>query len=257
VAAIARGGPRAINARLTGRDRVDILGCGVDLVDAAGALECIMGFVRDGRSAQVVTLGAEMAIRAVREPAYRDAVNGADLVVADSVGVVWASSVLGRPLRERVAGIELVERLCDAADFPFYFLGAAEGVAEAAASQLSSRHPRLRVVGARHGYFDDNESPPIAEAIRASGARAVLVALGVPRQEFWIRENLARLGKVTCIGVGGAFDVWAGKVARAPDTWRRAGLEWLYRLGREPRRIGRQLALPEFALRVLLQRLGF
>ena len=255
MAAFACGGSRAISARLIGRDRVDILGCGVDLVDAASALECIMGFVRDGRSAHVVTFGAEMAIRAAREPAYRQVVNGADLVVADSVGVVWASRILGRPLHERVAGIELVERLCDVADFPMFLLGAAQGVAESAAAQLSAAHPRLRIVGTHHGYFEDRGSAPIVGAIKASGARLVLVALGVPRQEYWIRENLAQLGALACIGVGGAFDVWAGKVPRAPEAWRRAGLEWLYRLAREPRRVGRQLALPEFAMRVLLQRL--
>jgi len=238
---------------LTDRTRVDILGCGVDLVDTAEALNRIVTFIRDDRPAYVVTFGAEMAVRACHDAGYRVAVNTADLVVADTVGIVWASRVLGLPLRERVAGIDLVERMCEITSGSVYFLGGADGVAAAAAAALTSRHPKLRLAGSRHGYFSKEEEPAIVDEIRASGASVVLVALGFPRQEFWIRDNLKALGSVTCIGVGGAFDVWAGKSRRAPESWRRAGLEWLYRLATEPRRLRRQLALPEFAARVLVQ----
>jgi N-acetylglucosaminyldiphosphoundecaprenol N-acetyl-beta-D-mannosaminyltransferase len=238
---------------LTERARVEILGCGVDLVDTAEALNRMVTFGRDGRAAHVVTFGAEMAVRACHDASYRDAINGADLVVGDTVGIVWASRVVESPLRERVAGIELCERLCDIASGSVYFLGGADGVAAAAAEALASRHARLRVAGVRHGYFAESETPSIVDAIRASGASLVFVALGFPRQEFWIRDNLKALGAVTCIGVGGAFDVWAGKSKRAPESWRRAGLEWLYRLVTEPRRLARQVALPEFVIRVLFQ----
>jgi len=238
---------------LTERARVDILGCGVDLVDTAEALNRIVTFIRDDRPAYVVTFGAEMAVRACHDAGYRTVVNAADLVVADTVGIVWASRVLGLPQRERVAGIELVERMCEITSGSVYFLGGAAGVAAAAAAALATRHPRLHVAGSRHGYFSKEEEPAIVDEIRASGASVVLVALGFPRQEFWIRDNLKALGPVTCIGVGGAFDVWAGKTKRAPESWRRAGMEWLYRLIAEPRRLGRQLALPEFAVRVLIQ----
>jgi N-acetylglucosaminyldiphosphoundecaprenol N-acetyl-beta-D-mannosaminyltransferase len=238
---------------LTERLRVDILGCGVDLVDTRGAVDRIVGFLGDASPAQVVTFGAEMAVYGVRDHGYRDVVNGADLVVGDTVGILWASRVLGSPLRERVAGIELVERLCDVVREPVFFLGALDGVASSAAAALKTRHPSLRVAGTQHGFFSEGEAAAVAQAIRASGARLVLVALGFPRQEYWIRDHLPTLGSVTCIGVGGAFDVWAGKARRAPESWRRTGLEWLYRLVTEPSRLGRQLALPEFALRVLRQ----
>jgi len=237
-----------------GRPRVDVLGCGVDPVDMDDAIGRIESFVSDGRAAQVVTFGAEMAVRASRDPSYRAAVSAAQLVIADTVGVVWAMRRAGSPLRERVAGIELVERLCDVVRVPVFFLGGAEGVATEAAAALKQRHPSLIVAGVHHGYFVDTLSASIADSIRASGARLVLVALGVPRQEFWIRDNLRGVGPATCIGVGGAFDVWSDRSPRAPESWRRAGLEWLHRLLREPRRIGRQLALPEFALRVLMQK---
>ena len=240
-------------SRAARRARVDVLGCGVDPVDTEDAVARVESFVADGRSAHVVTFGAEMAVRAARDASYRSVVNGADLVVADTVGVVWAIRRRGVVLRARVAGIELVERLCEALRAPVFFLGGAEGVATDAAAALKGRHPALVVAGVHHGYFPDTESASIADIVRSSGARLVLVALGVPRQEFWIRDNLRALGQVTCIGVGGAFDVWAGRARRAPEAWRRAGFEWLYRLISEPRRLGRQLALPEFALRVLVQ----
>lgn len=229
-----------------------MLGCGVDPVDMDDAVARVESFVADGRSAQVVTFGAEMAVRAVRDASYRSVIDAADLVVADTVGVVWAMRRRGVALRDRVAGIELVERLCDAVRAPVFFLGGAEGVATDAAAALKDRHPSLIVAGVHHGYFSDGESGVVADAVRASGARLVLVALGVPRQEFWIRDNLRALGAATCIGVGGAFDVWSGRARRAPESWRRAGFEWLYRLLTEPGRLGRQLALPEFVVRVWL-----
>jgi N-acetylglucosaminyldiphosphoundecaprenol N-acetyl-beta-D-mannosaminyltransferase len=238
---------------LSERERLDVLGCGVDVVDKREALASIEGFLASARAAHVVTFGAEMAMRAQVDAAYRGVINSADLVVADTVGIVWASRVLGRALRERVAGIDLVEALLESVDVPVYFLGAAGGVAADAAAALARRHARLRIAGCRDGYFARDESAAIAETVRASGARIALIALGFPRQEFFIWEHLVRMGPCVCIGVGGAFDVWAGRVRRAPERWRRAGLEWLYRLITQPQRLGRQLALPAFAIRVLIQ----
>lgn len=220
----------------------------------SGALDRIAALAKAGVGAQVVTLGAEMAVYAQRDRGYRDVINGADLVVADTVGILWAARVLRSPVRERVAGIDLAERLLDAQQWPVYFLGGADGVAATAAAALRARHPQLNVAGTHHGYFSETDSKDVADTICASGARLVFVALGFPRQEFWIRDHLPRLAPAVCVGVGGAFDVWAGKSPRAPESWRRAGLEWLYRLVREPSRAGRQLALPEFAARVMLER---
>lgn len=234
--------------------RVDILGCGVDRVGLAGAIARVDELFRGDRPAQVVTLGAEMVMHAQRDAAYRAVVNAADLVVPDTVGMIWASRRLGMPLPERVPGIELAERLMDVVDGSVYFLGAAADIAEHAARAMQSAHPRLRIAGARDGFFTDAESQTVADDIRRSGARLVLVALGFPRQEVFIHEHLSRLGPVVGIGVGGAFDVWAGKAKRAPEALRRLGVEWLYRLVTQPSRIGRQLALPAFAIKVILAR---
>ena len=243
---------------MTGDSPLDVLGCRVDAVDASSAAATVTGWIRQGRPAHVVTLGAEMAALAARDEAYRAAVNAADLVVPDTVGIVWASRVLRRPLRERVAGIDLVERVLrdsPRASIRVFVLGAAAGVAESAAQALGGSFPSVVICGMHHGYFDREHDAELAHLIRASGARLVLVGMGFPLQEVWIRKNFDALGNAVCIGVGGALDVWAGRVTRAPESWRRAGLEWLYRLVREPARLRRQLALPRFAALVLAQAL--
>jgi N-acetylglucosaminyldiphosphoundecaprenol N-acetyl-beta-D-mannosaminyltransferase len=235
-----------------------VLGCRVDRVDSAAAVARIEQLLAAGSAAQVVTLGAEMANLAHDDARYRAAVNAADLIVPDTIGIVLASRWLGAPLPERVAGIDLIERLCALAaqrGLPIYLLGSAPGVAEAASVALTQRHAGLRIAGREHGYFDDAQAAAICDRVRSSGARLVFVGLGFPRQEYWIRDNLPHLGAAVCVGVGGSFDVLSGRLARAPSIIRRLGLEWLYRLVREPRRLRRQLALPLFAARAAGQAL--
>jgi N-acetylglucosaminyldiphosphoundecaprenol N-acetyl-beta-D-mannosaminyltransferase len=239
-------------------DSLHVLGCRVDRVGAQDAVARIIALLDARRPAQVVTLGAEMANLAYGDEHYRDVINAADLVVPDTVGIVMAARWLGKPVPERVAGIDLLERVCAAAarrGDPIYLVGGADGVAAAAAAALAQRHQGLKIAGAEHGYFDEDESGDVCMRIRASGARLVFTGLGFPRQEYWIHDNLAELGGAVCIGVGGSFDVLSGNLPRAPQAVRRAGLEWLYRLVREPRRLRRQLVLPVFAARAMGQAL--
>ena len=240
-------------------ESVSILGCRVDRVDSQGAAACIDELIERGSSAQVVTLGAEMANLAYSDRTYRDIINAADLVVPDTVGIVIAARLMGTPLPERVAGVDLLERVCASASrsqYPVFLLGGAPGVADAAANALTQRHPGLRIAGAEHGYFDDAHAAEVCERIRASGARLLFAGLGFPRQERFIYDNRAPLAPCVSIGVGGSFDVIASRLPRAPAAIRGAGLEWLYRLAREPRRLRRQLALPVFAMRALRQSLS-
>jgi N-acetylglucosaminyldiphosphoundecaprenol N-acetyl-beta-D-mannosaminyltransferase len=235
-----------------------ILGSRVDAVDMDEAQHRISQLLAQHRFAQVVTFGSEMAMLARRDPTYRDVVNAAELVVLDTVGVVVAARMLGQPVRERVAGIELVERVCaDCArdNIPIFLLGGAEGVAKQAASELTQRHPGLKIAGVHDGYFSDADDAAVAREIRKSGARLVLVALGFPRQELWVHSHAVVLGPVVCIGIGGSLDVISGRLQRAPETMRKLGLEWLYRLIKEPQRLGRQLVLPLFAFLVAGQAL--
>jgi N-acetylglucosaminyldiphosphoundecaprenol N-acetyl-beta-D-mannosaminyltransferase len=238
---------------------VEILGCRLDAIDSEEATTRILTLAREGNGAQVVTLGTEMIVHAQRDARFRAIVNACALSLCDTVGVLAVARHRGARLRERVAGVELIERLCAGAapqGLPVYFLGGAEGVAADAAASLASRFPNLHVAGARDGYFREDESPAVARVIASSGARLLLAGLGSPRQEYWLAEYLRATGCGAGIGVGGSFDVIAGRVDRAPPFVRRLGLEWLYRLAKEPGRWRRQLALPRFVWLVACDELG-
>ncbi|HUA09205.1 MAG TPA: WecB/TagA/CpsF family glycosyltransferase [Candidatus Acidoferrales bacterium] len=240
-------------------DSVEILGCRLDLIDQNEATDAILRFAREGSSALVVTLGTEMVVYAQRDPAFRSVINDSALSLCDTVGVLAVARQHGAALRERVTGVELVERLCQGAakeGLPVYFLGGAEGVAADAAAILEVRFPGLIVAGTRNGFFSSEEEAAIVEAIRSSGARLLFVGLGSPRQETWLARNLRATGCGAGVGVGGSYDIISGRLKRAPLIWRKFGIEWLYRLMREPHRWRRQLALPYFAWLVALDRLG-
>lgn len=207
-----------------------------------------------GEGQVVVTTPDTTALwRARRDPRLRRAYQGAELVTPDGTGIVWASRLWGSPLPERVTGIDLVEELCRRAalqGYRLFLLGAAPGVAEEAKARLEERFPGIRIVGTHHGFFSDNEG--IIALINSCSPDILLVGLGVPRQELWMMENRGRLKAKVLIGVGGSLDVLSGRLPRAPRLLQRLGLEWLYRLLRQPSRAGRALAIPPFILRVLL-----
>lgn len=232
---------------------VSILGCRLDAIDADAATQRILQFAREGSGAQVVTLGTEMVVHAQRDAKYREVVNACALSLCDTVGLLAVARSRGANLHERVTGVELIDHLCARAaneGISVFLFGAAPGVADRAATELQRRYPGLRIAGTRNGYFAADESGRIASEIRASGAQVLLVGLGFPKQEYWLAEHLRETGCGAGIGVGGSFDVISGNVERAPERWRKLGLEWLYRLVKEPHRWRRQLALPHFVLLV-------
>ncbi|GAC1655917.1 MAG: WecB/TagA/CpsF family glycosyltransferase [Vulcanimicrobiaceae bacterium] len=231
-----------------------ILGCKLDDIGPEEAAAQILTFVRTNASAQVVTLGTEMVVYAQRDRAFRDVVNDAALSLCDTIGLLLVARIRGSALRDRVTGVDLIARICSRASaqgYGVYLLGGAPGVAEDAARVLQQTFPALRIRGTHHGYFEEQESAAIADAVKAAGAHILFAGLGFPRQEFWIAEHLARTGCGAALGVGGSFDVLGGRVERAPEQFRRLGLEWLYRLWREPHRWRRQLALPYFVFLIV------
>ncbi|HLY02252.1 MAG TPA: WecB/TagA/CpsF family glycosyltransferase [Candidatus Cybelea sp.] len=235
---------------------LQILGCRLDVLDAGEATRRILEQAREGGGAQIVTLGTEMVVYAQRDPRFREIVNASELSLCDTVGLLTVARRRGARLRARVTGVELLEHLCEgaaAADLPVYFLGGAPGVAADAAAILEVRFPGLQIAGAHDGFFTDEQTPAIVASIADSGARLLFAGMGSPRQEFWLAEHLRETGCGAGVGVGGSFDVISGRVARAPHIARRLGLEWLYRLVKEPRRWRRQLALPRFAWLILLE----
>ncbi len=238
---------------------IDILGCRLGGLDASEAPEAILHLAREGGAAQVVGLGAEMVVLAQRDAAFRAVVNACALSLCDTIGLLAVARRRGIPLHDRVTGVELLDHLCKRAakeEIPVFLLGSAEGVAADAAAILEVRFPGLIIAGTRNGFFSADEDEAVVQAIRASGARLLFAGLGSPRQEMWLSQHLRATGCGAGIGVGGSFDIVSGRVRRAPLLWRRLGLEWLYRLLREPRRFRRQLALPYFVWLIVLDRFG-
>ena len=210
----------------------------------------------DEQKTFVVTANPEIVMYANKDKQYYKALAKADFIVPDGIGVVIASKILKNPLKERVAGFDLMGNLLKLAakkNLRVYFLGAKEKTVEKTVNNIQKTHPGLQIVGYHHGYFDIDDEK-IATTIAELKPDLVFVALGYPKQEFWIERYLHRFDKGIFMGVGGSFDIWAGEAKRAPDLWIKLHLEWLYRIIQEPKRIKRMSALPRFMLRVLFMR---
>ena len=240
-------------------DSIEILGVRVDDATYDDVLAQADAFVASGQPHQIVTLNPEMLVAAQADPGFRKMLNGADLNVADGVGLMLAARWLGHPLRERVTGSDGIYRLashCARRGYRPFLLGAAPGVAEIVAQRLVASNSSLKIAGTHAGSPCVEDEDDTISRVRAAAPDLLLVAYGVPAEERWIARNRDRLGVPVMIGVGGAFDFAAGVARRAPIWMRRIGLEWLHRLIREPWRWRRQLALPRFALLVVRQWIG-
>jgi N-acetylglucosaminyldiphosphoundecaprenol N-acetyl-beta-D-mannosaminyltransferase len=231
--------------------RIRLLNTPIDALSLREAVARLQELIAQSRGGLVCTPDTTALWRAQKDPSLRAIYEEADLITPDGTGVVWASRLLGMALPERVSGIDLLERFFAGAHTGRVFLlGAAPGVAERAALKLWERYPNLQIVGTHHGYFRPDENEQIISLIHQAQPDLVLVGLGVPRQELWMQENREKLNRSVLMGVGGCFDVWAGRLMRAPLSWQRLGLEWLYRLLQEPKRLARALTIPLFVLEV-------
>lgn len=238
-------------------DWIHLLGVALSRVTEEEALDRIEGFIRSKEPHLVVTADSSAIVIASEDEEFRRIVNAADLVTPDSTGILWAARRLGCPLPERVSGVDLAERLCERGarrGYSVFLYGAAPGVAETAAANLCARYPGLRIAGTAHGFLPEAEQETLLAQIEAARPDILLVAMGIPRQEKWIHRHMPRLQVPVAIGVGGSFDVFAGNVARAPGWFQRHGLEWAYRLYKNPRKIAKVLTLPRFVLMVLRHR---
>jgi N-acetylglucosaminyldiphosphoundecaprenol N-acetyl-beta-D-mannosaminyltransferase len=227
----------------------DILGVNVDAVTMAQAVQKVESLITARTPSLIATANAEMLMMADSDIELQKILNSAALVVPDGAGTVWAARHLGYNMPERVAGVDLVTNLLTK-NYKVYFFGAAEGVAETAAANARKKY-NANIVGTRNGFFTADYELAILDSINNSGAEILLVGLGVPKQEKWIFKNLDKLKIPVSIGVGGTFDVLAGKVKRAPRWMQRAKLEWLFRALLQPSRAGRLVALPKFVYKVV------
>lgn len=236
--------------------KIDVMGLKFDSVTMDEALSRAEALLRGEKAAYVVTPNAEIAYEALHDGQLREMLNGADLMLPDGAGVVLASKLLRTPVKQKVAGVDFAAGLLGVLERngqSLYLLGGKPGIGELAAQKMLEAHPQLRIAGIADGYFQD-EAPVIAK-INASGADALFVCLGAPKQERFMVQHQQELHVHLMAGLGGSLDAFAGTVQRAPAWMIRLNLEWLYRLIREPKRFRRMLRLPKYLWAVMLKRI--
>jgi N-acetylglucosaminyldiphosphoundecaprenol N-acetyl-beta-D-mannosaminyltransferase len=221
--------------------RRELLGIPIDALTIDETVVRCAAAVEEGGLLKIGVVNAAKVVNMRRDARLRTAVLGCDLVLADGQSVVWASRVLGAPLPERVAGIDLLLSVLPVAaerGYRVYFLGARDEVLDRAVAELIRRFPGLKVAGTRNGYFSAAQTPEVVAGIQASGADLLFLGMSSPKKELFVRDWGEHTGAHVVHGVGGSLDVLAGEVRRAPVWWQRHGIEWLYRAIQEPMRLG-------------------
>ena len=235
--------------------KTEILGVRFDDLTQQEAAQQGRQLLEEDKFHYVVTPNPEFLLAAEKDPEFRRVLNAADLVLPDGIGVVYSAKILGTPLKERVPGIEFAEAMLSALNEMggrLYLLGAKPGVAEEAGRRICARYPALVLCGTHDGYFKDEQA--ILPEIAAAKPDLLFVCLGAPKQEKWMARWGQHTGAKLAIGLGGCLDVFAGNVRRAPEQWQKLGLEWAYRLKKEPKRIGRMAKLPLVLVKAAGQR---
>jgi len=234
---------------------VDILGIPFDSMTFEEAIILLESYLDEEKNHVIVTPNPEGVMQARRNPAFREALLGADLRLADGTGIVLASRFIGNAMPERVRGVDtifaLLDRLCEKnRTHTAFFLGGAPGVAEEAKAKMESRYPTLSVVGHQHGFYTPDEEPAILDELNRLQPDILLVCTGMPKAEIWAYAH-RDIGVRITLCLGGTMDIMAGNVKMAPALMRKLGLEWLYRLIRQPRRFKRMLDIPRFIWAVI------
>lgn len=243
--------------------RIRILNVPLDIVDMEGAVNRFRELMSDEKCSLIVTPNSEIVVNADKDRELLGIIESSDLIIPDGIGLVYASKLLGHPLKERVTGIDFLSKALEdsaRAGKSVFLLGSRPEtadslrVADLAAEKMKKAFPGLKIAGTYHGYFNREEEQDIVDSINGSGADFLCVALGSPKQEKFMASHRDVLRVKAAIGVGGSLDVWAGTVKRAPEFYRRHGLEWLYRFVKQPSRYKRMASLPKFMIKVLLSK---
>lgn len=217
-------------------------------------VEWLLQSIQRRDTVQLVTVNPIMMMTALQDPDYMALLKRAELIVPDGTGVVWAAAHVKHPVAERVPGIDLVHRLMQLGEdygWRFFLLGSDSDTIHEAARAVKERYPKLHIAGARDGYFTSEQDEEILAQIQHAQPHVLLVGRSAALQEPWMDRYKSRLDVPLMMGVGGSFDVMAGKLKRAPKLFQRLRLEWFYRLLQEPKRFGRMLSLPRFVWIVL------
>ena len=233
------------------------MGVGFDDLTMDEALAKASSLMDEKKAAYVVTPNPEIVMLCREDEQLASAVKNASLVLADGIGIIYGAKILGTPMKQKLPGIDFATELfgiMECEGKTLFLLGAKPGIAEQAAEKLLERFPALKIVGTNDGYFKDDA--PVIEKINAASPDLLLVCLGAPKQELWMQQNASALNVGLMAGLGGSLDVFAGVVERAPEKWQKLGLEWLYRLKKEPSRAKRMSNLPKFGFAVIGRRLS-
>ncbi len=236
--------------------KINVLGVRFDNITPDQAVQQGFQLMGAGGFHYVVTPNPEFIMDAEKNPKFQQTLNQADLVIPDGIGVLYAAKILGTPLKSRVPGIDfaagLLKAMHENGGGRLFLLGAKPGVAALAGENIAKDYPNITVCGSQDGYFKD--SAPVVDMIRETQPDLLFVCLGAPKQEYFMAELGAQTGAKLAIGLGGALDVFAGQVERAPEVWQKLGMEWAYRLKKEPWRIKRMARLPLILVKAFVAR---
>lgn len=246
-------------------DKIKIFGVEINNLTMNEAVDIASGYLASNKLNSISTPNTEIVMAAKEDPELKRLINENDLIIPDGIGLIYGSKIKGNPLKERVTGFDLSIKLLEIANqkgYSLYLLGGKEGVARQASKNIIKQYPNIRIAGIDNGYFkgshighnNHEEELGIIKKINDSKADIIFVGLGFPKQEIWISENRNKISGKLVIGNGGTMDILAGNTKRAPEMFQRLGLEWFYRLVKEPSRIKRQIALPKFILSILLDK---
>lgn len=237
------------------KQRIEMMGCQIDNLSMEETLQTIEGFIQTGKPHQHVVVNVDKVVKANRDPELRKIINDCALVNVDGMPIVWASRLLGKPLKERVAGVDLFDALMGHSakkGWRIFFLGATEEVVTNVKRLYENRYPDISIVGHRNGYWKLSEEDQVVEQIKAAQADLLFVAISSPKKEQFLNRYQADMKIPFAMGVGGTFDVMAGKVNRAPIWMQKSGFEWFYRFLQEPRRMFKRYFIDDMAFFWLL-----
>jgi exopolysaccharide biosynthesis WecB/TagA/CpsF family protein len=235
-------------------ERTEILGIPIDNINFSEAYEKIEEFLNENSCKAVYTPNSEMLYMASRNNKFREILSSGDLILPDGMGVILASKLIKKTLKQKVSGVDIVKGILSKYSLKVFLLGGKPGIAKKAGEEIESTYKNIKVIGTHHGYFKDNDNKKILEMINKESSDLLIVCLSMKKQEEWIYNNKSALRVKIAIGAGGTLDILSGAVSLTPEIIRKTGFEWLHRLIREPKRIKRMSVIPVFLLKVLFKR---
>ncbi|SNS09424.1 N-acetylmannosaminyltransferase [Anaerovirgula multivorans] len=238
------------------RKQVRILGVPIDMISQEEAFQKLVLFLEGSSIKKIYTPNPEIVMLAQEDQRLLKVIEGADLVLPDGIGLLIASKIKGLGLKERVTGVDTMDRLlnyCGDKKRSIYLLGGKPGTAEIACKNIEQQYPGIKIAGLHHGYFQEADENEIIADINAAAPDLLFVCLGAPKQEKWIDRYQDQLNCKIAMGVGGSVDIYAGTAKRAPVIFQKVGLEWFYRLMKEPWRMKRMMVLPKFLIQVIVK----